>query len=125
MSVIIDEKNVFIRKNIDTSTFTYNTGGWYTNKGADEVVLQFQLASLAATSLTIRLEGQSISLSNVVASNYSVASLFCKQYTTKHNIATVERIVTKMPRIRLGAKIDTTATPNYIYAGISFIEKSR
>ena len=124
MAVLIDEKNVFTGESVNTSTYTYNTSGWYTNKHADEVILQFKVATLTATSLTLRLEGKSISMSSTASAN-STASLFCGTYTGAHSIGVTQRIVTKMPKIRLGAKIDLNSSPNNIYANISFIERMR
>ena len=117
-----DERPVFTGQSINTSTYTYSTEGWISRKSSDEIMLQFKLATLTATSLTVRLEGKSIAMSAVASAN-SEASLFCKTYTAKHNIGTVERIQTKAAKVRLGALIDINSSPNNVYANLIFIEK--
>ena len=110
-----EEKQLFTGNNIVASTYTYST--WVSTK-TDCVVLQTELATLNATSLTYRLESRTPLGSRV-------ASLYSDKLTAIDGIGKIHEISEECAEMRVGVKIDTVASPNNFYASLILTEKSK
>jgi len=107
-----------------TSNYIYtsigSTGaddGWKSAK-ADHVLFQMCVATLNASHLYIRIEGQ------YDGGLDRAASLLATQFTSTHSIDRVIAIDEHIKEIRVGVKVDSSnyATPNNYYAGLCLVE---
>lgn len=111
----ISPTNLFSGESITTSNYTYNTGGWQKKRG-DKTVLQLEVATLNATSITFRLEGRA-------SSNNRAASVYSETFTAVTGIPKlIEKNDFPMHEYRLGVKINKVATPNNIYATLISVD---
>ena len=113
----------FAGTSISSKTYVYSatavggsSEGWKPSK-ADNVVVQLCVATLNATSMTIRVEGKEEHKVN------RAASIYCTQITTAQTVDQVVNITGKYSHLRVGAHISPNeATPNNFYAGIILTE---
>jgi len=122
MSIISQTgRSIFSGTNVATTNYIYtseggsaSTDGWYSAK-YDHVVVQAGVATLTATTLTYRVEGKFSALDRP-------AEIYTATVTTADTIDQLVNIAEKMNEIRIGVKVDSTASPNNFYAGISYAE---
>lgn len=105
--------------NTDTYVYTSNASsgandGWIPSR-YDSILVQTRVATLTATSLTVRIEGRSAGYSKV-------ASIYCFKNTGTTSVDRAINIAERVAEIRIGVKIDKTSTPNNFYSGIIFGE---
>lgn len=106
---------LFSGQDISASAYTYNSNGWLRRRG-DKTILQFEVATLNATSITYRLEGRA-------SSDSRVASVLSGVVTSINDVSKlIEANDFPMNEYRLGVKIDKTSTPNNIYASLISID---
>ena len=113
-------RTIFKSQDIQSTSYVYtanaSTGaddGWISGKNEFNYV-QVYLGTINATSLTIRVEGRTIDS----AGENRAASLHVESYTAKHSMDKVITISEKFNQIRVGAKIDATATPNNLHVRV-------
>ncbi len=111
-------KNLFSAYDVTATTnYVYNsdgdtdsTAGWVSAK-SDNNTLALNLTALNASSFYIRIEGKFDTYNRP-------CEIFSKTYTSVHTIDEVINIAEKVKEIRLGVKVNNSATPNTVYAGL-------
>ena len=111
MSIVSQNVEAFSLDNTSVSTSGYTYSSWLSAK-ADDIAVLYRVATLNATSLSLTIQGRSPNTYIHPASIYTVEILAVQ---TVHEIKAISE---KFGEIRIGAKIDTAATPNILYAGL-------
>lgn len=111
-------RTIFKSTPITTNTYIYTSAGgagaddgWVSGKN-DFNYLQVYLGTLTATSVSVRVEGRSLDSEAIDRA----ASIVVETYTAVHTIDKVITLSEKYNEFRVGAKMDSVATPNYIHA---------
>jgi len=113
MSVSNQNAEAFSIDNTSITTSTYTYSNWL-RADADEIAVLYRAATITATSLTITIQGRHPNTYTHPASIYKETIV----QADAQAVHSVYRVVPKFKEIRIGAKIDTSATPNNFYAGI-------
>jgi hypothetical protein len=105
-----------------TSNYIYNaSGGNNATSGlraarADNVNIQFNVATLSATNLYIRIEGRTTGVDRW-------ASIYTENVTAINTYDKIIQIGEKFSEVRVGAKVNNSATPNILYAGLTLVDE--
>jgi hypothetical protein len=114
---------IFTGQDIRNTSYAYTsdieTGaedGWITEK-ADDITVQYCVATLTATSLTIRIEGKT--------GSGRIAEIYTKKIISADTIDQLVPISEKVAKIRVGCKVITNASPNIFYGEVHLTERMR
>lgn len=111
MSIQSQNAEAFSLDGVSITSGTYVYSNWVKSDD-DNIAILSRVATLNATSLTLTIQGRH-------DNTYSnVGSICTLTYTAAQAVADVHLILPKFKQMRIGAKIDVTATPNNFYAGI-------
>ena len=111
MSIVSQNAESFSLDNTSISTSGYAYSDWLSAK-ADYIAVLYRVATLNATSLSLTIQGRSPNTYIHPASIYTV------KISVAQDVHEIINITEKISQIRIGTKIDTTATPNNFYAGL-------
>ena len=110
-------KIIYTQYNVVSSDYVYTSDGsngaddgWFTVKD-DEIAIAYGIATLTATTLSIRVEGRFDTYNRAI-------ELYERNATGVTNIDRMVLVNEPVKEIRLGIKADSTSSPNTIYAGL-------
>jgi len=102
---------------VATSNYVYSTtastgaeDGWYTQK-PDQVLITVGVATLTATTLSLRIEGR-------YPTHDRAFEIYQVDYTSITSIDESLIITETCPEVRVGVKVNNSASPNNIYCGL-------
>jgi len=110
-------RNFFTACNVASTGYIYTSAGasgandgWITSK-SDYTILAYCCATLSASSLTFRVEGRWADYNRPV-------EIYVASVNTINDIDQVLTLTEKLKEIRVGVKVNNTATPNIFYVGM-------
>jgi len=104
-----------------TSNYIYNSDGDTDSEAgvvtckSDSVLVQYCAATLSATTLYLRVEGRFDPMDRW-------AEVYSNSITTADTIDQLVNVTEVFKEIRVGVKVNNSATPNIFYAGVCVTE---
>ena len=102
---------------VATSNYVYTSAGlsgeedgWYTQR-PDCIIITVGVPTLTATTLSLRIEGR-------YPTHNRAFEIYQSDYTTVTSIDETITIDKICPEIRVGVKVNNSASPNNIYCGL-------
>lgn len=122
MIVSRSARTLFDGDAIASTGYVYNSAGgsdssagWFSAKG-DNYLIMYNCATLSATTLTYRIEGKWAGYTRPV-------NIYTGTVTSAMTIDNIITVTENVDELRLGVKVNNTATPNIFYAGAVIVEK--
>lgn len=105
---------LFEGDSITATSFVYNSSGWI-NTRVDQTYLSLCVATLNATNVSVVVEGKFETYSRPF-------QLYTDTIATVMDHDEIVAISEKPRYLRVGFKINNTATPNNVYCGVGLVE---
>ena len=107
--------NVTATDYIYTADSLSGAGDGWVSQRADEKILTIGVATLTASIISMRIEGR-------YPVHNRAFEIYSRNYTTITTIDESITITENCPQIRIGVKVNNSASPNNIYCGLCYTE---